>query len=125
MTEAVALDGLYRVRALSAADTERRKELSDKLRLEMQAGTLTPQSINSYVGDFVQAGEKQQNFAKWVNSVMVKANNEQRQLISSTLKGPYAYKMQTIMGGKQFSRQLYPQQQTIEDTSGTDSNNTE
>jgi hypothetical protein len=104
MAEAVLTEEYYRMQAFSRRDTEKRSELSQKIRLELQAGTLTQESLDDYVGDFVKTGKKQQDFAKWSMGIIKQATEKDKGVIPTMLGTQYGRTMQVMMGGQDSSR---------------------
>lgn len=103
MQEAIATDALYRIRALNQADAAARKDMAQEIRQHLAAGTLTPEVLNSKVEEFVKTGKTQKQFATWSMGIIRDATEEKRGVFSDILKSPYAYKMQSIIGGSEWS----------------------
>lgn len=104
MTEAVAVDAYYRHLAFSRRTNEKIAGLSQRIRQELQAGATTQELMDEYLGEFVKTGRKQEDFSKWMMSVIKKATDEKAGVIPSMLSTPHGRTMQIIMGGQDTSR---------------------
>jgi hypothetical protein len=63
-------------------------------------GTVTPTATNNYMEAFVRNGGRQEDFNKAMLNAMTTANTPRANQIAETLKGPYADRMKSLMGGK-------------------------
>jgi len=98
--EAVAVDAAFRLRAYTAKDNERRKELGASIKTTMIAGRVPSQEqIDGFAEDYVKLGGKQTEFNKWMLNQYKNANTSQINQLLDVNSSKFSQSMQTLMGG--------------------------
>jgi len=100
LDEAVTNDALFRVRTYEAT---RRKDLADLAETVKTSligdETQSEAQVNKFAEKYASLGGKQAGFNKWMIGLYKQANVPQAQQLEMSLKSPFAYKMQLLMGG--------------------------
>ena len=100
LDEAVVNDALFRVNYYESSRRQQLQQLSEAVKSTMLAGTSpTDAQVNTFSEKYVYLGGKQANFNKWMMDMYKGANVPQSRQLESSLRNPYAYKMQLLMGG--------------------------
>ena len=101
LDEAVVNDALFRVNYYEGSRRQDLQQLSEAVKSSMLANT-SPSSkqVDSFAEKYVYLGGKQAHFNKWMMDLYKSANVSQAEQLESSLRNPYAYKMQLLMGGE-------------------------
>lgn len=102
LQEAVINDQMYKLDTYAAADLAKRKELGKHLKTVMgKGGEVDPEILGEAMTKYSEYGGKQKNFARWMGELYRGANEAQANSIASSLKNPYAQRLQIYMGGEE------------------------
>jgi hypothetical protein len=118
LDEAVAFDALHRITVYKAADTKRLNTLGEAIKTTTAAGNAPDQDqINTFIGEYMKAGGKQQQFAQFYHQQVLGANKSKvNQMIDNGNNFQSRY-MQKIMGGYQLQDFANTRVQPTEPTS--------
>lgn len=101
LDEAITNDALFRVKTYDAARRKDMASLSEKVKTHLlQGGEVSQESINQFAEKYVELGGKQSGFNKWMINLYKDTNTSQAEQLRASLSNPFAYKMQTLMGGE-------------------------
>jgi hypothetical protein len=99
LQEAITNDAVYRVSAYEAADSERRKEITEAIKTTLIKGeSPSSEQMNGFIEAYVAAGGKQKGFNQEIMNLYKAANTTQAEKIMKDMKSPYSQYMQQIMG---------------------------
>lgn len=100
LDEAIVNDAMFRVRTYEATRREDMAKLSETVKSTMigdESGS--DAQIAKFAQKYAELGGKQAGFNKWMMNLYKNANVPQSQQLEMSLKSPFAYKMQLLMGG--------------------------
>jgi hypothetical protein len=103
LDEALANDQVARATVYKAADKERMKAATETFITTVvgdPTGQVTTQAVHNYLGDFVAAGGKADQFNANMLSVMTKVNTPRANLIIASMRDPRALDMKNMMNGR-------------------------
>lgn len=102
LDEAITNDSMFRVKTYEAARKASMASLAEGIRTTLVGGEVnqTPEQLARFAEKYAENGGKQAGFNKWMMGLYKQANTEQAEVLSQSLKTPYAYKMQLLMGGE-------------------------
>ena len=103
LDEALANDEVARSMVYKAADRDRMKKATEIFKTSVigdTTGEVTPTATTNYMEAFVRNGGRQEDFNKAVLNAMTTSNTPRANQITETLKGPYAERMKSLMGGQ-------------------------
>ncbi len=99
--EAIINDGVYRVTAYEAAQSAKRKLLTEAVKTTGIAGQVADDtSILAFSEAHAATGGKSAQFNKWMLKEYMTANTPRSEKIRSQLSSPFAQKMQILMEGR-------------------------
>lgn len=102
LDEAAINDAMFRVNAYEGVRREQLQGLSEAVKSSMLAGTSPSDSqINSFAEKYAYLGGKQSGFNKWMMGLYKSANVPQAQQLEQSMRNPYVYKLQLLMGGEE------------------------
>jgi hypothetical protein len=100
LDEAVTNDALYRVKTYEAARRGQLQGLSETVKSTLiQDSSASEAQILTFAQRYAELGGKQAGFNKWMMDMYRSANVSQSQQLEQSLKNPFSYKMQLLMGG--------------------------
>jgi len=100
LDEAITNDALFRVNYYESSRRQQLQGLAEAVKSTMLAGTSPSDTqVNQFAEKYVSLGGKQANFNKWMMDLYKGANVSQAKQLEASLRNPYAYKMQLLMGG--------------------------
>jgi hypothetical protein len=100
LDEAVQNDGFFRVKAYSAARDADMKELGEKVKTTLIGDeSATTEQVNKFAAQYAALGGKQTGFNKWMMGLYKSTTQSQAEQLANSLRNPFAYKMQLLMGG--------------------------
>jgi hypothetical protein len=100
LDDAISNDAFFRVKSYEAARTASMKSLAETVKSTLiQDEQSTPGQVNAFAQKYVELGGKQAGFNKWMMGLYKSANVSQADTLANSLKSPFAYKMQLLMGG--------------------------
>ena len=104
LDEAVALDAYHRVQVYKLADSKLLNNLGAGVKATVTGGGVpSPEQIQQFTGEYMKAGGRQENFAKWYNhQVLNAAKGSTNQMVANTATFGSRY-YQKIMGGYELS----------------------
>lgn len=98
--EAVTNDALFRVKAYESARRSQMSSLAEKVKTTLISGSEgTPAQVEAFAARYAELGGKQGNFNRWMMSLYKSANVPQSETLANSLRSPFSYKMQLLMGG--------------------------
>ena len=102
LDEAITNDAMFRVKSYEAARKQSMASLAETVRTTMVGGQVdqTSAEMNRFAEKYAALGGKQAGFNKWMMGLYKQSNTEQSEVLAQSLKTPYAYKMQLLMGGE-------------------------
>jgi hypothetical protein len=101
LDEAVVNDALFRVKTYEATRRASMLSLAERVKTTLiQDETNTSEQVNQFAEKYVSLGGKQADFNKWMMQLYKNANVSQSEQLANSLKNPFAYKMQLLMGGE-------------------------
>lgn len=101
LDEAITNDALFRVKTYDAARRKDMASLAETVKTNLvQGGEASQDAVNKFAEKYAALGGKQAGFNKWMMSLYKDANVSQAEQLRSSLTNPFAYKMQTLMGGE-------------------------
>ena len=102
LDEAITNDALFRVKTYDAARRKDMASLAETVKTSLiQGGEAGEEAVNKFAEKFAALGGKQAGFNKWMIGLYKDANVSQAEQLRSSLSNPFAYKMQTLMGGQE------------------------
>jgi len=101
LDEAIANDEISRAIVYKAADRARMKSASETFKTHVIGpdADVSPEAVHNYLDAYVHNGGQAQDFNKNVLNIITRTNTPKANQIMATLKGPYAERMKTLMGG--------------------------
>jgi hypothetical protein len=100
LDEAIINDAMFRVKTYEATRRAGMESLAEAVKTSLiKDETNTPEQVNKFAEEYAKTGGKQAGFNKWMMGLYKNANVPQAQQLEGSLKNPFAYKMQLLMGG--------------------------
>jgi hypothetical protein len=101
LDEAITNDALYRVKTYEAARRQQMQGLSETVKSSLiQDASASEEQVLNFAKRYAELGGKQAGFNRWMMDMYRSANVPQSQQLESSLKNPFSYKMQLLMGGQ-------------------------
>lgn len=101
MDEAIALNNLYRMKAYTAADTDRREQLGEKVKSYLYKNQEVPTEVlEKFMKDYAQAGGRVENFYGSLQKWSKAANTSTVESMRGKLQTSYGQRLTEIMGGE-------------------------
>jgi hypothetical protein len=100
LDEAVANDALFRIKSYDATRRAQMLSLSERVKSTLIGDeTSSDEQVMRFAQQYAELGGKQAGFNKWMMELYKSTNVPQTQQLANSLKTPFAYKMQLLMGG--------------------------
>ena len=101
MDEAIVNDAVFRIRAYSAVDRERKLRLAEAVKLETVMGQIPSEDqVAQWAERYAVLGGRSSEFNKWMMEQYKNANTPQSEVILRQLNNPMTQKLQVLMGGE-------------------------
>jgi hypothetical protein len=100
LDEAVQNDAVFRIKSYDAARSADMKDLSERVKTTLIGNeTASEEQVNAFAQRYAELGGKQAGFNKWMMSLYKSTTQPQAEQLGNSLRNPFAYKMQLLMGG--------------------------
>lgn len=100
LDEAVQNDAFFRVKSYEAARSADMKALSETVKTSLIGDeTASTEQVNSFAQKYAELGGRQAGFNKWMMGLYKSTTQPQAEQLANSLRNPFAYKMQLLMGG--------------------------
>ncbi len=101
LDEAVVNDAMFRVRTYEAARRKDMMGLAETVKSSLIGGNEpSSESVTRFAERYAELGGKQSGFNKWMMNLYKGANESQASQLERSLKDPFSYKIQYLMGGE-------------------------
>ncbi len=102
LDEAVTNDALFRVKTYDATRRAQLRGLSEVVKTTLIGGNSpTDEQVNRFAQKHAELGGNQSQFNKYMMSLYKSSNVSQAETLANSLRNPFAYKMQLLMGGEE------------------------
>lgn len=102
LDEAITNDALFRVKTYDAARRKDLASLAETVKTNLvSGGEASQEAVNKFAEKYASLGGKQAGFNKWMMGLYKDTNVSQAEQLRASLSNPFAYKMQTLMGGQE------------------------